>query len=160
MKLDNIFTPELMICKASGIDTKMAALQYISNFISEADHRLNRAKILDALLKRERLGSTAIGHGTAVPHARVKDIRQPICIAMTLQKPIDFEAEDQQPVDLIFTLLVPENAEQKHLDILASLVEQLRNTHYRTQLRQANDKESLYRAVCGKIDIQKIKIGK
>lgn len=150
MELENLFTPELMICKASGVKTKNNALQIISTLISEADHRLKRAEILDALLKRERLGSTATGHGTAIPHARVKNIRQPVCVVMTLDQAIDFETDDQQPVDVIFTLLVPENAEQKHLDILAGLVEQLRKAEYREQLRQANTKNELYHAASKK----------
>lgn len=153
MNLTDIFSPELIICKAEQIHTKTNALQLISNLISQYDLEINRSTVLEALLKRERLGSTAIGHGVAIPHARIADLKQPMCLLMTLDQPIDFENEEQGPVDLIITLLVPEKAEQKHLDILATLTEALKNKEYREQLRHANSKESLYQIACGKTDV-------
>lgn len=147
MKIETFIVPEFILCKAKNITTKKEALQKISDIISHADHRVRYKDILEALLQREKLGSTAIGKGAAIPHARVNNVKNPLCVAITLSSPIDFDAEDKKKVDLIFGLIVPENATEEHLEILSSLVTQLSNEQFREALRKAKNNDELYQAL-------------
>ena len=81
----------------------------------ENQHGLNRALVADSLFARERLGSTGLGHGVAIPHGRIKGLKAPLAAVLLLQSPIGFDAPDEQLVTLLIFLLVPEAATQKHL---------------------------------------------
>lgn len=102
--------------------------------------------VLVALQKREQLGSTALNHGVAIPHCRLKDLHYPMAVLLKLNHPVDYEAEDGKPVDLIFALIVPAEENDMYLDILKSIVEKLRKSDYRQGLRQAQDVHALYQA--------------
>lgn len=147
MNIETLIIPEFVVCKAPNITNKKEALQKISDIISHADHRVRYKDILEALLQREKLGSTGIGKGAAIPHARVSNVKNPLCVAMTLDKPIDFDSEDKQKVDLIFGLIVPENAPEEHLEILSSLVTQLSDPKFRESMRKAKSNEELYESI-------------
>ncbi|MEK9952813.1 MAG: PTS sugar transporter subunit IIA, partial [Curvibacter sp.] len=86
-------------------------------------HGLNRALVTDSLFARERLGSTGLGHGVAIPHGRIKGLKAPMAAVLQLAQPIGFDAPDEQPVSLLIFLLVPEAATQKHLEILSEIAE-------------------------------------
>jgi mannitol/fructose-specific phosphotransferase system IIA component (Ntr-type) len=88
-------------------------------------HGLSRALITDSLFARERLGSTGLGHGVAIPHGRIKGLKAPMAAVFQLAQPIGFDAPDEQPVGLLIFLLVPEAATQKHLEILSEIAELL-----------------------------------
>jgi PTS system nitrogen regulatory IIA component len=103
--------------------------------------------IVDALQAREALGSTGIGHGIAVPHARMKGLQQMFGLFARLERPIDFEAIDGQPVDLVFLLLVPDRAGNEHLAALAAVARQLRDRNVATQLRAVATRGELYDAL-------------
>lgn len=147
MNIETLIIPEFVVCKALNITNKKEVLQKISDVISHADHRVRYKDILEALLQREKLGSTGIGKGAAIPHARVSNVKNPLCVAMTLDKPIDFDSEDKQKVDLIFGLIVPENAPEEHLEILSSLVTQLTDPKFRENMRKAKNNEELYESI-------------
>ena len=85
----------------------------------------SRALITDSLFARERLGSTGLGHGVAIPHGRIKGLKAPMAAVFQLASPIGFDAPDEQPVNLLIFLLVPEAATQKHLEILSEIAELL-----------------------------------
>ena len=104
---------------------------------------LSSETIYRALLAREKLGSTAIGEGIAIPHCRINDCAVPAGCLVTLQEPIDFGSADGQDVDIIFVLLVPEEATEAHLKLLAALARSFSNAEVRERVRQTQDPEAL-----------------
>lgn len=98
-----------------------------------------------SLRQRERLGSTAIGHGIAIPHGRSDAFAQPRGAFLRLLRPIEFGASDGQAVDLVFALIVPEHFTQEHLQLLSELAERFSDPEYRTALREADGAQALYR---------------
>ncbi len=97
-------------------------------------HGLNRALVTDSLFARERLGSTGLGHGVAIPHGRIKGLKAPMAAVLQLAQPIGFDAPDEQPVTLLIFLLVPEAATQKHLEILSEIAELLSDADLRGKM--------------------------
>lgn len=110
----------------------------------ENSHGLNRTLITDSLFSRERLGSTGLGHGVAIPHGRIKGLKAPLAAVFQLRNPIGFDAPDQLPVRLLIFLLVPEAATQKHLEILAEIAQLLSDADIRSRLVDCDDSTHLY----------------
>ncbi len=110
-------------------------------------HGLNRALVADSLFARERLGSTGLGHGVAIPHGRIKGMKAPMAAVFRLSQPIGFDAPDEQPVCLLFFLLVPEASTQKHLEILSEIAEMLSDTALRERLKQCNNAQDLHQLI-------------
>lgn len=110
-------------------------------------HGLNRALITDSLFARERLGSTGLGHGVAIPHGRIKGLKSPMAAVFQLQSPIGFDAPDEQAVSLLVFLLVPEAATQKHLEILSEIAELLSDSALREQLKTSTDAAALHHLI-------------
>lgn len=108
-------------------------------------HGLTRAIVFDSLFARERLGSTALGQGVAVPHGRVKGLTEPLAAFIRLANPVSFDAPDSQPVTLLLFLLVPETATQQHLDILAELAQLMSNKPLRQALTTETDPAVVHR---------------
>ena len=98
-------------------------------------HGLSRALITDSLFARERLGSTGLGHGVAIPHGRIKGLKNPLASVVRVQQPIPFDAPDDEPVSLLIFLLVPEAATQRHLEILSEIAEMLSDRELRERLK-------------------------
>ena len=107
-------------------------------------HGLSRALIADSLFARERLGSTGLGHGVAIPHGRIKGLKAPMAAVLQLSQPIGFDAPDEQPVGLLIFLLVPEAATQKHLEILSEIAELLSDASLRERIKSAPTAEQLH----------------
>lgn len=127
--------------KKSGIVKKVR----IATEKSEAaPDTLTDMEILDALISRERLGSTGLGHGVALPHSRLGNISEPIAAFVTLENGVDFESADGEPVDLAVGLLVPENCNDEHLKILAKLARRFSDETLRSDLRSFDNPETLY----------------
>ena len=105
--------------------------------------KLSSETIYRALLAREKLGSTAIGEGIAIPHCRINDCSEAAGCLVTLQEPIDYGSADGQDVDVIFVLLVPEEATEAHLKLLAALARSFSNAEVRDRVRQTQDPEAL-----------------
>lgn len=117
---------------------------------SERDENRNELSdmdILDALITRERLGSTGLGHGVALPHSRVANLDSPIAAMITLNEGVDFEAADDQVVDLILALLVPEDCNDEHLKILAALAQRFNDGDLRKTLRRCESGDELFAAL-------------
>jgi nitrogen PTS system EIIA component len=104
----------------------------------------NERAIFDILMQREKLGSTAIGNGVAIPHGKMPTLTRLFGLFARLDRPIDFEALDNQPVDLVFLLLAPEGAGADHLKALARIARLLRDSNVAHKLRASHDSESLY----------------
>ncbi len=115
-----------------------------AGLLFESLHGLSRALITDSLFARERLGSTGLGHGVAIPHGRIKGLKSPMAAVFQLTQPIGFDAPDEQPVSLLIFLLVPEAATQKHLEILSEIAELLSDTGLREKIKACNDAEQLH----------------
>ncbi|SCC91486.1 Nitrogen regulatory protein (Includes: Phosphotransferase enzyme IIA component) [Thiomonas sp. X19] len=108
---------------------------------------LARAVVTDNLFARERLGSTGLGQGVAIPHGRIKGLRQPSAALVRLASPVPFEAPDNLPVQLLVFLLVPEAASAKHLEILSAIAEMLSDDGFRQRLLDAPDAIQAHRLV-------------
>jgi PTS system nitrogen regulatory IIA component len=115
-----------------------------AGLLFETLHGLNRGLITDSLFARERLGSTGLGHGVAIPHGRIKGLKQPLAAVFQLASPIGFDAPDEQPVQLMIFLLVPEAATQKHLEILSEIAELLSDSVLREQMKTSVESGALH----------------
>jgi PTS system nitrogen regulatory IIA component len=110
----------------------------------ENHHGVARSKVFDSLFARERLGSTGLGQGVAVPHGRIKGLREAIAAFVRLDEAIPFDAPDNQPVNLLIFLLVPEQATQQHLEILSEIAQMLSDRTFREALLKASDAQTLH----------------
>lgn len=111
----------------------------------ENEHRLERNRVFDSLFARERLGSTGLGHGVAIPHGRIKGLKAPLLAVLRAEHAVPFEAPDGQPVRLLVVLLVPEHATEEHLEILSELAELLSDASLRQSLLEASDPEAIHK---------------
>jgi nitrogen PTS system EIIA component len=111
----------------------------------ENEHRLERNKVFDSLFARERLGSTGLGQGVAIPHGRIKGLKSPLIAVMRAEHPVGFESPDGQPVRLLVVLLVPEHATEEHLEILSELAEILSDSTVRESLMTVPDAPGIFR---------------
>jgi nitrogen PTS system EIIA component len=107
-------------------------------------HGLSRALVTDSLFARERLGSTGLGHGVAIPHGRIKGLKAPMAAVFRLANPIGFDAPDEQSVGLLIFLLVPEAATQKHLEILSEIAEMLSDAPLREKIKSTEQADQLH----------------
>jgi PTS system nitrogen regulatory IIA component len=148
MKLQTILTPERTLCSAPG-ESKKSVLENIAEFIAPTISDLDAHTIFACLVTREKLGSTGIGKGIAIPHCRLRNCPKVIGALITLQNKVDFEAIDDEPVDLLFVLLVPEQATDEHLQILAGLARMFNEDSFCSRLREASDNNSLYQIATG-----------
>jgi PTS system nitrogen regulatory IIA component len=123
--------------------SKKRVLEQLSQLLAANQETLKQSQIFDSLLSRERLGSTGLGHGVAIPHGRLKESKATLAAFIKLQEGIDFDASDNQPVDLLFALLVPEEATDEHLQLLAQLARMFSDKELVQQLRAAPDARSL-----------------
>ena len=144
-RLSQILPPSQVLV---GVDagSKKRAFEEVG-LLFENQHGLNRALITDSLFARERLGSTGLGHGVAIPHGRIKGLKAPMAAVFLMQAPIGFDAPDEQAVVLLIFLLVPEAATQKHLEILSEIAEMLSDSTLRDQLKSSPDAATLHQLI-------------
>jgi PTS system nitrogen regulatory IIA component len=148
LTIDNILAPELTLCRVQA-SSKKRVLETIAEQIHHLDETLNDADIFNNLVSRERLGSTGIGQGIAIPHCRVEGLDRVIGVLMTLEEPVDFDAIDNQPVDLVFALIVPKEATSEHLELLSQLAEKFNDAGFCQKLRQCDQPGGLYQGMTG-----------
>jgi len=145
MELTDLVSPEAVLCGVKA-SSKKQALQEIALRATDA-YGLDTRSVLEGLVAREKLGSTAMGNGVAIPHARIEGLGQIVGLFARLERPVDFEAADGQGVDLIFTLLAPQEAGSDHLRALAKVSRLMRNPSVRTKLRETDGTDALYALV-------------
>ena len=126
--------------------SKKTVLDKLSK-LAEKDIKIDSRILLEALTKREKLGSTAVGNGIAIPHANCPDIDKPKVFVALLSNSLDFNANDDQPVDIIFLLLAPDNSGSEHLQALALVSRLLRNKELTTKLRGCKNTESAFAVI-------------
>lgn len=135
--------PESQVLVGVEATSKKRAFEE-AGLLFENLHGLSRALITDSLFARERLGSTGLGHGVAIPHGRIKGLKAPMAAVLQLAQPIGFDAPDEQPVGLLIFLLVPEAATQKHLEILSEIAELLSDSGLRERIKAAGSVPELH----------------
>jgi len=132
------------ILLSRDITSKKRVLELLSESVAASVPELTMTETFDCLIARERLGSTGLGHGVAIPHGRLKNVSQPIAAFLKLEEGIDYDAVDGQPVDLFCALLVPAESTDEHLQILALLAEMFSDHELCTQLRAAESSTEIY----------------
>lgn len=142
MLVSDLLSPERVL---SGVraSSKKRLLEMISEALVQHDASLNKREVFESLCARERLGSTGLGQGVAIPHGRVNSSSMPQAIFLRLAKPLAFDAVDSQPVDLLFALAVPENCTSEHLNLLAQIAERFSDPELLARLRAAADANEL-----------------
>lgn len=150
MNLSSILTPARTLCRIPAPDKQQAlelcARLFTEERSAEGGTGLDANALLLSLQARERLGSTGLGSGIAIPHCRLKNLDAVSGALITLAEPIEFDAIDGAPVDILFVLLAPENAMQQHLGALAALAELFNQAAFRQRLRNATSAEQLFQA--------------
>lgn len=144
MQLVDIIIPDRVVAQVQAA-SKKRALESLSELIaSHPDSALDAHAISDTFIARERLGTTAMDHGVAIPHGRVSNTSETIGAFIQLSNGIDCDALDRQKVNLMFALLVPEESTDEHLQLLARLAKMFSNAELREQLCLAPDSQTLY----------------
>lgn len=142
MRITEILSPE-QIAMGAIVNSKKRVLEKLGELLARGADDLDAGDIFDCLLARERLGSTGLGKGVAIPHARMGGNQHILAAFIRLDQGIDFDATDQQSVDLFFALLVPGESTQTHLQLLAQLAGMFHDQELCTRLRKAKDSEIL-----------------
>lgn len=142
MKLKNVLRLD---CTKSAVQcsSKKRALEIISELAAKQLGQ-NPQKLFECILNREKMGSTGIGNGIAIPHGRMFHSDYPVAVLLHCSTPIDFDAIDNQPVDILFAFLVPDEQCKEHLNTLSLIVEKLNDKHLCRQLRHASSDQELY----------------
>lgn len=143
MQISDILRPERTVCNVDAA-SKKASLETLSDLIASADTSLTKTEVFNSLLNRERLGSTGLGKGFALPHGRLKHCEQTLGAFIKLESGIDYDAMDGKPVQLLFALLVPEDSNQEHLDLLAALAEKFSQESILEQLKNECSSEKAF----------------
>lgn len=146
MDLGDLVLPERIIASLNP-GSKKQLLQELAELASEMTGAPVR-RIFDKLLERERLGPTGVGNGIAIPHATLPELDQIFCQYVRLETPIDFDAADNEDVDIIFLLLAPEGAGAEHLKVLARIARVLRDEKIVDKLRGSNEISAIHTILC------------
>ena len=146
-RLASILSPSQVLARVDVTSKKRAFEE--AGLLFENLHGLSRALVTDSLFSRERLGSTGLGHGVAIPHGRIKGLKTPMAAVFQLSQAIGFDAPDELAVSLLIFLLVPEAATQKHLEILSEIAELLSDADLREKLVSSTDSQQLYDLIAG-----------
>lgn len=136
MDLSKVLVDERIDC-ASDARSKKRALETVSALLAEGEDAIGQSAVFGALIGRERLGSTAVGHGVAIPHGRLEGLESVRGAFLRLTDPVDFEAADGEPVDLLVGLLVPSDCGDEHLAVLAAIAECVADPELLLRLRAA-----------------------
>ncbi len=144
------------ICKLLAVDNIQLDVDASSKkrvfeqagLLFEEHQGIARSKVFDSLFARERLGSTGLGDGIAIPHGRIKGLEDAVAAVFRLSSPIPFDSPDGQPVSVLIFLLVPEQATQQHLELLSEVAEMLSDTGLREALLGSQDPQALHQALC------------
>jgi nitrogen PTS system EIIA component len=147
MNLNNLLQPDAVLPSLHA-QSKKQVLQEVSATAARLTE-LSEREIFDTLLQRERLGSTGVGQGVAIPHGKLRTLDRLVGVFARLARPVDFDSLDDQPVDLVFVLLAPEGAGADHLKALARIARILRDPAMAQKLRTAQDASGLYAILTG-----------
>jgi PTS system nitrogen regulatory IIA component len=147
MHIADLLTPARVVADVR-VTSKKRLLEQLAAMLDERESPDSERAIFDSLIKRERLGSTGLAHGVAIPHGRSAAIQRAVGAFVRLSEPIDFGAVDGNPVDLVFALVVPEHFTDQHLMFLAGLAERFSDNTVLARLRSARDTGQLFDLLC------------
>ena len=148
MKLTEILSAERVV-SGGTYTSKKKALEDLGRLLAKGASGVDPANILASLAAREKLGSTGLGHGVAIPHGRMAGVEGSVGAFMRLKHPLDYDAHDGLGVDLVFGLLVPQNATEAHLKHLAAIAEMFSDEGFCKKLREATDDAALFALLNG-----------
>ena len=143
MQLQELISPE-RIEFSMPVTSKKRLLEQLSTLMHAGEPDLDEYAAFQSLLDRERLGSTGIGHGVALPHGRLKGLDKAIGAFATLEKEVEYDSIDHEPIRMVFALLVPEQATEDHLQLLARIANVLNDNETRENILSAKNKEEIY----------------
>ena len=146
MKIKEILSPDCTLCGVKATSKKVV-IEKLSRLMAEKEVSLTCPEIFDSLINRERLGSTGLGHGVAIPHSKLPNAHKAIAAFIQLEAGVEFDAADDKKVDLLFALLLPEDSDDEHVQILAILAEMFSNDEFLSKLRAATMPEELYELI-------------
>lgn len=138
----NLLNPSNVIVDLEASSKKRVFEQ--AGLLFENNQGIARSEVFDSLFARERLGSTGLGLGVAIPHGRIKGLQEAIGAFIRLTTPVPFDAPDGQPVSMLFVLMVPEQANEQHLRLLSELAQMFSDAEFRKQLQAANSAEAVH----------------
>jgi len=138
---------EHRICHNASAGSKKRALELLSELIVEGSEQMTPQRVFDQLIERERLGSTGLGHGVAIPHCRTEGSEAALGALIKLEQPIDFDTLDGSQVDLLFALVVPAESTDEHLKILSHLAQLFSDSELRGRLRSAQSNQELFELI-------------
>lgn len=147
MTLQEIIAPERIRCPLEA-SSKKRLLELLATVLCDQNPSLDERAAFQSLFERERLGSTGVGNGVAIPHGRMPGLDVAVGAFAVLASPMDYEAIDDKPVTLVFALLVPEAATTEHLQLLSQIATVLSDADKRAALRAATGPSALYRLLC------------
>jgi nitrogen PTS system EIIA component len=153
MDIQEILTPERTVIAYQNETSKKQLFELISHLIHDSCPDIKYKAILSAIQQREKLGSTHMGHGVAIPHGRVTGLSGAIATLVILDKPLQYDT-DKEPITIVLGLLAPEDANEQHIEALSTFADKLCISAYRDSLRQASDNRSLYSAAIAPIKTQ------
>jgi len=148
MKLTEILSADRVV-SGLAVTSKKKALEELATLLAAGASNLSGADVFNSLTSREKLGSTGLGHGVAIPHGRVNGAERSIGAFMRLKSAVDYDSHDGNPVDLVFGLLVPQQASEAHLKHLAAVAEMFSDDAFCAKLRAAGDSASLHGLLAG-----------
>ena len=143
MKLNAILSAD-RVASGASVTSKKKALEELSRLLAKGTDKLSATDIFNGLTAREKLGSTGLGHGVAIPHGRMAGIANSVGAFVRLKHPVDYDAHDGQPVDLVFGLVVPVAATEEHLKHLAAIAEKFSEEEFCKKVRAAKDDAALH----------------
>ena len=144
MRIEEFLTPDHSRSAVPGV-SKKRVLEYLSTFLNDGNADETTADVIyQKLIERERLGSTGIGHGVAIPHCRVSGCSKITGVLLSLKDQVDFDSIDGEPVDLVFALVVPDEQDRTHLEALAAIANLMQEPATREKLRTASSNQALY----------------
>lgn len=146
--LDQILAPERVRCNVPA-GSRKRTLQVLGEIFADADPELSALSVFDRLVARERLGSTGLGEGCALPHARVPGLGRTLAAFLRLRAGVDFDSPDHEPVDLVFGLLVPEESTDEHLEILAAIAGVFSDERVRSSIRSVEEPTRIREVLVG-----------
>ena len=146
MRISELLNPDRVTCGQES-SSKKRSLEILSTRLADALPEFTEGEIFNSLINRERLGSTGLGKGVALPHGRLQGLKQPLAAFLTLTDGVDFDAIDGKPVDLLFALLVPEASTDEHLQILARLAEMFISPEFCNELRSCDTSDQCYKLI-------------
>lgn len=142
-RLSRLLAPTNVVL-ALAVTSKKRLFEQVG-LLFENNQGIERGKVFDSLFARERLGSTGLGEGVAIPHGRIKGLKEAVAAVVRLAEPIPFDAPDGKPVHLLVFLLVPEHATEEHLELLSELAELLSDAEVRASLAETDDPAKMHR---------------